>query len=110
MEMSDDEEEDGQISKFDEEEEKERALDKSKSDDGPITVDDLMKAQLTRDILAKHWRKPWFEDLIKGLSSSLHEFTCSDGLAPQVAGCAIAALMTRSERLLYTGFAKLFVG
>ena len=69
MEMSDEEEEDGQISKFEEEEEKERALDKSKADDGPITVDDLMKARLTRDTLAKHWRKPWFEELIKGWSS-----------------------------------------
>lgn len=66
MEMSDEEEEDGQISKFDEEE-KERSPDKSKFDDGPLTVDDLMKARLTRDTLARHWRKPWFEELIKGL-------------------------------------------
>ncbi|KAI0342517.1 plus-3-domain-containing protein [Trametopsis cervina] len=67
MEMSDEEEEDGQINKFDEEDEREnRLLGKTKVDDGPITVEDLMKVRLTRDTIARNWGKPWFEDLIQG--------------------------------------------
>ncbi|CCM01841.1 uncharacterized protein FIBRA_03911 [Fibroporia radiculosa] len=70
MEMSDDEEEDGQISKYEEQEEKDRRLydkfDKSKSDDEPATLEDLEKCQLSRDMLARFSMAPWFEEAVKG--------------------------------------------
>jgi RNA polymerase-associated protein RTF1 len=67
METSDDEEEDGQISKMEQEEEKERKLfSKSNPDDEAITLADLDKCRLTRDLLAKNCMAPWFEDYAKG--------------------------------------------
>jgi RNA polymerase-associated protein RTF1 len=67
METSSDEEEDGQISKFEEEEEKDRKLlGKSNSEDEPITLEDLNKCRITRDSLAKWCMSPWFEDYVKG--------------------------------------------
>lgn len=75
METSSEEEEDGQISKFEEEEEKERKLySKTNPDDEPITAEDLDKCRLTRDMLAKYCMAPWFEDYVKGIS--LHINTC----------------------------------
>lgn len=68
METSSDEEEDGQISKYEEEEERERKLYSKKSDpdDEPITLSDLGTCRLTRDMLAKYCMAPWFEDYVKG--------------------------------------------
>ncbi|KAI0787006.1 plus-3-domain-containing protein [Abortiporus biennis] len=67
METSDEEEEDGQISKFEEQEEKERRLyNQTNPDDEPITMEDLNQVRLTRDMLAKHCMAPWFEDYVKG--------------------------------------------
>ncbi|KAL0946298.1 hypothetical protein HGRIS_012545 [Hohenbuehelia grisea] len=67
METSDDEEEDGQISKFEQEEEKERKLlNQVHPEDEPITLDDLKTCWLSRDLLAKHCMAPWFEEYIKG--------------------------------------------
>ncbi|KAA1472016.1 plus-3-domain-containing protein [Dentipellis sp. KUC8613] len=67
METSSGEEEDGQISKFEQEEEKElKLLGKAHPDDEKMTVEDLQKATLTRDLLAKHCLAPWFEDYVKG--------------------------------------------
>lgn len=64
-----DEEEDGQISKFEEEEEKDRKLfNKNNPDDEPITCEDLEKCRLTRDMLAKFCMTSWFEDYVKGMS------------------------------------------
>ncbi|KAH8978185.1 plus-3-domain-containing protein [Lactarius akahatsu] len=66
METSDDEE-DGQITKFEQEEEKERKLfGMAHPNDEPMTLEDLNKARLTRDSLAKHFLAPWFEDYVKG--------------------------------------------
>jgi RNA polymerase-associated protein RTF1 len=67
METSDDEAEDGQITKFEQEEEKERKLfGMAHPNDEPMTLQDLNKARLTRDFLAKHFLNPWFEDYVKG--------------------------------------------
>lgn len=67
MEMSDDEEEDGQISKFEQEEEREqRLVGKGKTEEETATLDDLTSCQLTRDLLCRYSKHPWFEDYAKG--------------------------------------------
>lgn len=72
METSDDEAEDGQITKFEQEEEKERKLlGMTATNDEPMTIADLNKVRLTRDALAKHFLAPWFEDYVKGTASAV---------------------------------------
>lgn len=69
METSDEDEEDGQITKYDEEEERDRKL-LSKiapEEETPITLDDLKKCQLTRVKVAKYCMAPWFEEYAKGM-------------------------------------------
>ncbi|KIJ63569.1 hypothetical protein HYDPIDRAFT_29363 [Hydnomerulius pinastri MD-312] len=68
METSSGEEEDGQITKYEEEEEKDRKLytKQPNPDDEPISVEDLSTCRLTRDLLAKYCMAPWFEDYVKG--------------------------------------------
>lgn len=71
METSDEEAEDGQITKFEQEEEKERKLlGMTVPNDEPMTIADLTKVRLTRDALAKHFLTPWFEDYVKGSLAS----------------------------------------
>ncbi|KAI0672359.1 plus-3-domain-containing protein [Trametes maxima] len=66
METSEDEE-DGQITKYDEEEERDRKLyGKSNPEDEPITLEDLDKCRVTRNQIAKLCMAPWFEDYVKG--------------------------------------------
>ncbi|KII91654.1 hypothetical protein PLICRDRAFT_696659 [Plicaturopsis crispa FD-325 SS-3] len=66
MEISD-EEEDGQITKYEEAEEKDRRLlNKANPDEEPITIEDLNSVRVTRDMLAKYAWAPWFEDYAKG--------------------------------------------
>lgn len=71
METSDSEDEDGQISKIEQEDEK--LFGKSKKDnvedDEPITLHDLERCRLTRDMIAKYSMLPWFEDFVKGYPS-----------------------------------------
>jgi hypothetical protein len=68
MEISDGESEDGQISKFEQEEEKVgRIFDRPSSESEPVTYVDVEKCRLTRDLLAKHAHAPWYEDYVKGL-------------------------------------------
>jgi RNA polymerase-associated protein RTF1 len=67
METDSEEEEDGQISKLEEQEERDRKLyGQAEPVDETITLEDLQKCQLTRDLLAKHCMAPWFEDYAKG--------------------------------------------
>lgn len=67
METSDEEEEDGQISKFDDFHDRDRrSMSKTHADDEPASLGDLQKITLTRDTLAKQYYAPWFEDLVKG--------------------------------------------
>lgn len=68
MDTSSGEEEDGQITKYEEEEEKDRKLfaKQPNPDDEPITLEDLSACRLTRDMLARHCMAPWFEDYVKG--------------------------------------------
>lgn len=72
MDTSSGEEEDGQITKYEEEEERDRKLfaKQPNPDDEPITVVDLLSCRLTRDMLAKYCMAPWFEDYVKGKSDS----------------------------------------
>ena len=67
--MSDEEEEDGQFTKDDEEEERDRRLfaKPAQEEDLPISMEDLNKVRLTRDVIAKHCMSPWFEEYIKGV-------------------------------------------
>ena len=69
METSDEEEEDGQFTKFDEEEERDRKLFSkiAPEEDQPMTIDDLNKCRLTRDLIAKHCMTPWFDEYVKGM-------------------------------------------
>lgn len=67
METSDEEEEDGQISKFDEfDDQDRRSASKANTDDKPAELHDLQSIALTRDTIVKHYLAPWFEDLVKG--------------------------------------------
>ena len=74
MEISDEESEDGQITKYDEEEEKERKLleklnsghRKAEEDDRPVELADLEKCRLTRNMLDKYCTAPWFEEYVQG--------------------------------------------
>ncbi|KAH9931477.1 uncharacterized protein B0H18DRAFT_1116282 [Fomitopsis serialis] len=72
MDISDDEEEDGQISKLEEEEERDRRLydklhpEKDKLEDDSISLEDLEKVRLSRDMLARLSATPWFEETVKG--------------------------------------------
>lgn len=76
METDSEDEEDGQISKYEEEEEKDRKrFGKTEPDDEPITLDDLNKCRLTRTLLAKHCMAPWFEDFVKGMFCSTAQLT-----------------------------------
>jgi len=77
METSDEEAEDGQITKFEQEEEKERKLlGMTLPSDEPMTIVDLNKVRLTRDALAKHFLAPWFEDYVKGTISAIFSSSC----------------------------------
>jgi hypothetical protein len=79
METSDEEAEDGQITKFEQEEEKERKLlGMTVQNDEPMTMVDLNKVRLTRDALAKHFLAPWFEDYVRGTSSAMFNLSCFD--------------------------------
>jgi RNA polymerase-associated protein RTF1 len=69
MEISDDESEDGQITKYEQEEEKDRKMFKKAPSpvDEPATMDVLEKCRLTRDMLAKHCMAPWFQDYVQSM-------------------------------------------
>jgi RNA polymerase-associated protein RTF1 len=70
METESEEEEDGQISKFEEREERDRQLyGQPTAPDGKLTRDDLSKCQITRATLVKHYAAPWFADFCKGTHS-----------------------------------------
>ncbi|THH04540.1 hypothetical protein EW145_g5445 [Phellinidium pouzarii] len=67
MEMSSEDEEDGQISKLEQQEEREsRLLSMTKSDEEELTREDLEKCRLPRDNLVKYAKMPWFEEYAKG--------------------------------------------
>ncbi|KAK7057380.1 Plus3 domain-containing protein [Favolaschia claudopus] len=69
MDMSEDEsEEDGQVSKTDQENERlfGRKPHSKDENEGPLTSDHLLKIALTRDALVKHTASPWFEQIITG--------------------------------------------
>jgi len=67
METDSEDEEDGQITKLEEEEEKDRKrYGKPDPDEEPISLEDLSKCRLTRELLAKYCMAPWFEDYVKG--------------------------------------------
>lgn len=68
METSDEEEEDGQFTKYDEEEERDRKLFSkiAPEEDSPITLEDLKTCHLNRSQIAKYCMAPWFEEYVKG--------------------------------------------
>ncbi|THH28641.1 hypothetical protein EUX98_g5546 [Antrodiella citrinella] len=65
---TDEDEEDGQISKLEEQEERDRRLygEKAPSEDEPATLEDLSKIRLTRDMVAKFCTRSWFEEFMSG--------------------------------------------
>ena len=68
MEISDEESEDGQITKQDQEEEKERRLlgKTAEPDNTPATLQHFESCRLSRDVLAKYCMAPWFQDYVRG--------------------------------------------
>ncbi|KDR77150.1 hypothetical protein GALMADRAFT_246379 [Galerina marginata CBS 339.88] len=76
MDISDSESEDGQITKTEQEEERLLSLGsgydshrknrKEESAEVPCTMADLEGCRLTRDAIAKHCIKPWFQDYVSG--------------------------------------------
>ena len=68
MGSSDEEEEDGQVTKYDEEEEQDRKyFSKTPAEDeGPLTVSDLEHIRVSRDLVIKHCFSPWFSEFIAG--------------------------------------------
>lgn len=93
MEISDDESEDGQITRLEQEEEKERKLFNKPvvDEDQPVGIEDLEKIRLTRDMLAKYCMAPWFEDYVKGDISHLSQL--SRPLAEMYAGAWVRYLI-----------------
>lgn len=77
METADEDDEDGQITREEQEEERERRiLGKHNPEEEKITVLDLEKIRLTRDALAKNCLSPWFEDYVKGVSRAWQARRC----------------------------------
>lgn len=75
METSDEEEEDGQIDKFDIYEDKDRrSTSRANYDDEPADSHDIMCIVLSRDVIAKNYLTPWFEDLVKGWITAVDMF------------------------------------
>lgn len=67
MEMSSEDEEDGQISKLEQQEEREqRLISKAHPDEERTTLEDLVSCRLTREELSKFCMAPFFEDYVKG--------------------------------------------
>ena len=67
MEMSSDEDEDGQISKQDQQDERTaRLLDLNKKDEDEALLVDFNRARLPRDALIKYHRRPWFPEYARG--------------------------------------------
>jgi len=81
MDISDSESEDGQISKLEQEEERFLNLtsgvdprsgkgragkDKEDNLDVACSMADLETCRLTRDVIVKHYVKPWFQDYVTG--------------------------------------------
>lgn len=77
METSEDEEEDGQINKFEDYNERNRrSPSKAVLDDEPVQYEGLRKICLSRDLLAKQYMTPWFEELVKGEALLLNLLSC----------------------------------
>lgn len=72
MEISDDESEDGQITKDQQAEERERRLLKQISappaEEEACSIADIERCRLSRDILLKHCWAPWFDDYVESES------------------------------------------
>lgn len=105
MEISDDESEDGQISKYEQEEEKDRKMFKKASSpvDEPATMEVLEKCRLTRDMLAKYCMAPWFQDYVQCMSP--RSFTPSSPIFfTQRPGCDI--LLAQKMANPYTGYVR----
>ena len=78
MDISDSESEDGQISKMEQEDERllnlgmgfdspnKRGRGGKEEAETPCTMKDLETCRLTRDAIAKHCIKPWFQDYVTG--------------------------------------------
>ncbi|KAH8108967.1 hypothetical protein DFH11DRAFT_1548726 [Phellopilus nigrolimitatus] len=100
MEISFEDEEDRQISRLEQQEEREsRLLNKTKPEDEDLTMEDLEKCRLSRSKLVKYALMPWFEDFVKGnlpdILSSLEPF---DGWSTaEVHGCATLLVQTKAS-------------
>jgi RNA polymerase-associated protein RTF1 len=94
-------EEDGQITKFDEEEEKLNKATAKPVEDEVITLEDLDKCRLTRNILVKHCMAPWFDEYVKGMCSHFASFASVQELIV-CAGCWIRyCLGSRDDGQVY---------
>ncbi|KAJ3553338.1 hypothetical protein NM688_g3667 [Phlebia brevispora] len=91
MGSSDDEEEDGQISKFEEEDEQDRRH-KTSADDEPTTADDLDMVRVSRDMIVKYCFAPWFGEFIKG--AWVRYLVGQDGSTPVYRACEVVEVST----------------
>ena len=110
METSDEEEEDGQITKYEEEEERDRKLfsKAAPEEEPPITVEDLDKCRVGRNQIAKFCMAPWFAEYIKGNVPPSLNGTWVLIILIQVPGCDISSARRTSS--LCTEYARLSVG
>lgn len=71
MEMSSEDEEDGQISRHQQEEEKDESPPKETEKDSSVaSVRDMENIRVSRDMLVQYAYMPWFEDFAKGIVPS----------------------------------------
>jgi RNA polymerase-associated protein RTF1 len=67
METDEEEDEDGQFTRSDEEDARRHRLRGKSPEDTrePLTKEDLIRGQITREMLAKFCLLPWFEEFVK---------------------------------------------
>lgn len=70
MEMETDEEEEDDYTRSEEENTSRARIHGRSSEDHeqPVTKDDLLRGQITRNMLAKYCMAPWFEEFVRGPS------------------------------------------
>ena len=104
--MSDDDEEDGQISRLEQDEEREqRLLNKLQPDEDPLaSSDDIISCQLKRDDLVTYSNRKWFEDYVKGTISAIPLSTGTLIAISKVAG--FVTLLAIIKESPFTALAK----
>lgn len=104
MDISDDESEDGMITREEQQDERDRRLlglggstsKEDPEDDVPGTVEDFNRCRLSRDLVAKWCLAPWFKDYVKG--SWVRYLIGNEGSQPIYRICEITDLVSESVK------------